>query len=87
MSIGSTLFSSKTLAALVVCCAVPLTASTPQETRTVPKADKAPPFKKPPKPKPQECAYEETGKQICHDNGYGDQECVPEIIEHCPQPI
>lgn len=81
--------SSMLFSTLVMCLAAPLAAQagsdkTPEAGQPIKSLGAK---KLPKKPKSLECQKEETGKQICRDNGYGDQVCEPEIIERCPQPL
>lgn len=90
MSVESRILKPKFVLAFALGAAVPLTAYAANEPEPM---QKAAPIegqfgKKPFKPKrPLECTKEETGRSICRDNGYGDQVCEPEIIEHCPLPL
>ena len=63
-------------------------AADPDTSNEAAKSTKLPGGKKPSKtPKPLECPMEETGREICRDNGFGDQICEPEKVERCPLPL
>lgn len=83
--------SAKLFLAVALGAAVPLmayAAADPDTSNEAAKSIRLPGGKKPPRtPKPLECPMEETGREICRDNGFGDQICEPEKVERCPLPL